>query len=519
VLINLAGNAVKFTQAGSVVIAVRPVGPAEEGQVTLEFVVRDTGIGIEPARLKDLFSAFSQADTSISRRFGGTGLGLAISKRLVDLMGGNIDVFSRPGEGSTFSFSIRFDCSEANTSRYIPDALRGLKVLIVDDCPEAREILSHTIGSFGMAVESAESAEIALRQLEAWPYDLLICDWKMPGMDGVELIRHIQGNPASRPPPTVIMVSAYGIDELRQVTAELRLAGILSKPASPSTILDAILGAFGQIVPRAETCTAGMPEAEDFADLAGLPILLVEDNEINQELACELLQSVGIVITIASNGEEALACLAPGKFACILMDVQMPVMDGLETTRRIRQDPRYADLPIIAMTAGALPEERAETRQAGMNAHITKPLDFAEILETISQMVSHQPTTPHGRQASACGGEQVLDTALGLNVALNNRGLYCRLLDSFVDNLDQRLLNIEAALKAGDYLVMLGEAHNLKGVSATLGVMELSHSAQALEVACANEVAGQELQNLCTALTAAAERARAAIADFCRRPA
>jgi PAS domain S-box-containing protein len=509
ILVNLAGNAVKFTEQGHVVIGCRTLH-VDDDWVALEFSVRDSGIGMTDEQQARLFSAFSQADSSITRRFGGTGLGLAISKRLVELLDGSISVKSQPGVGSTFAFTVRLGRGKVSSQTWgsapqvLPANLSGRKVLVVDDNPEAREILSDIVERFGFAVDAAPSAAMAIERLRATRYDLLISDWKMPDMDGVELIRHLQGNRDIPAPSAIILVSAYSMEELRQESKDLTLAGILSKPASPSAIFDAIVGAFGQqLAPRAEP--GGTPAAAgEHGNLQGLPVLLVEDNPINQELAQELLSSAGLVVTVANDGREALDRLAKQDFACVLMDVQMPVMDGLEATRQIRRQERFRSLPIIAMTAGAMAEEREATVNAGMNDHITKPIDVAQLFATIARWTQTKPIASAGAPVAAPAAVDALsglDVEFGLRSVNNKLSLYHRLLHAYRNQGVQTVASLAEALAGGDLATARRLAHTLKGSSATLGMHEVYQAAVAIETAIkqnAVDAAAHLLDNLRT---------------------
>jgi PAS domain S-box-containing protein len=520
ILINLAGNAIKFTERGSVVIACRKI-EQDERTVMLEFSVRDTGIGMDQAQTEQLFTAFTQADSSISRRYGGTGLGLAICKRLVELMGGQIRVSSQPGLGSTFSFSIRLGRPGAVVRRrQMPDLLQGRQVLIVDDSPDACEILGGVISHFGFAVDTVLSASQALEKLASRHYDLMVCDWRMPGMDGLALIRKIEREQGVNQPSAIIMVSAYGVEELRQAAGDLHLAGILSKPASPSAIFDAIALAFGEGGEAPETLIPPVVAPDEYAGLRGKAVLLVEDNEINQELACDLLGSAGLRVTVANNGLEALACLEDGQFSCILMDVQMPVMDGLEAARRIRQDARFAQLPIIAMTAGALPEEKAETVRAGMDDHITKPIDFVQMLAIISRWVGHEHSTvllppwPGGNPVQSL---PELDLAVGLRITNGKTALFQRLLKNYADESENTLNRLRAALASTDCHGELSrQAHRLKGSCSTLGLAHVGSVAEQIEVAARQAAPLIELARLFSVLEAAEARALGAITEYLR---
>ncbi|WP_374246996.1 response regulator, partial [Zoogloea sp.] len=349
VLTNLLGNAAKFTDAGDIRLGVGVV-ERNSHRATLRFEVRDTGIGMTAPQLDRLFEAFSQADTSMSRRFGGTGLGLSIARHLVELMGGDtIQVDSTPGKGSAFRFSARFDLAGEQAPKVLPGLLDGLRVLVVDDHPVARTVLLHLLGNFPFrteAVGSAAEAIAAVRRADGGDrYGLVLMDLRMPQVDGIEATRRIKQDRNLAAPPSVILLTAYGEDHIASQAAEAGVDGYLHKPATASTLLDAIVGAFGM---RAAQSVAALQVADPARQLAGLSVLVVEDNDINQHIAQVLLEKHGARVQLADNGRiavDTLQAAGPGAFDAVLMDLQMPEMYGLEATRLIRQDTRLAALP------------------------------------------------------------------------------------------------------------------------------------------------------------------------------
>ena len=311
-MINLANNAVKFTEAGEIVIAARLL-KEEKDQAFLEFSVSDTGIGLTPAQIINLFEAFAQADSSTTRKYGGTGLGLTICKSLIEMMGGEIRVKSEPGQGSTFSFTATFGLKKEKAKRrFMPSPdLRGMKVLVVDDNATSRGIFKEMLESFSFEVTWTASGEKGLTELEkaseSHPFELVIMDWKMPGMDGIEASKRIKSHTGLSKIPAVFMVTAYGREEVMQQAENAGLEGFLLKPVSPSMLFDTIMQAFG----KEETETSRIAQrkeqqAEALRHIQGAQVLLVEDNEINQEVARELLEGFGLPVTVAANGEEAL---------------------------------------------------------------------------------------------------------------------------------------------------------------------------------------------------------------------
>lgn len=502
VLVNLAGNAVKFTESGTVLVACRVVERGD-ARVVLDFVVRDSGIGMDEEQLAALFRPFQQADTSISRRYGGTGLGLAICKRLAELMEGSIHVESRLGAGSTFTFSAPFAIAAVGEREVPPrpSQLQGERVLVVDDNPDSLEILCGLMSRFGMTVDRAASAVEALSRVrQQGHYRLLLCDWRMPGMDGIELVRTLSKAAGVPLPTTIIMVSAYGIDELRRLTAGLPLAGILPKPVSQSALLDMLLTATGQPLHAPEGRMAAGPAC--YAEtLAGARILLVEDNPINQELAEELLRGAGAAVTVANNGKQALEKLVAAPFDCVLMDVQMPVMDGLAATRAIRAQEAYRDLPIIAMTAGALPSERERTLQAGMNDHVTKPIDVDQLFSVILRCMKRPlPTTvrpvPAPQAVSGTSVPPALDVVRGVELLSGNRQTYRRILKIFLETGAGTVDNLQRAIDQGDLATVSALAHSLKGSAGAIGALAMQDVSRRLDEATRRKEESAVLQGL-----------------------
>ncbi|HEY9065253.1 MAG TPA: ABC transporter substrate-binding protein [Burkholderiaceae bacterium] len=410
VLVNLGNNAIKFTDRGEVIVSAEVLA-RDATSVRLRFEVRDTGIGITPEEKLRLFKPFSQADSSTSRRFGGTGLGLAISHHLVRMMGGDIDVDSAPGRGSCFHFTARFSIGierAADDGAASSDGdVRGARLLVVDDNDAVREVLVHMAGSLGMRASEANDGQAAIEAVAAAdacdePFDFLLLDWKMPGMNGIDCAKQLAHMSLAHPLPTVLMLTAFSRDEMARILAVERLtvAATLAKPVTPSTLLDASLQAIGQ--PRQPSLRGDQREQElqsNRAVLAGAHVLLVEDNPFNQELARDLLGRAQVVVRVANNGREAIDLLARESFDVVLMDCQMPVMDGYAATRELRGDPRWHDLPIIAMTANAMVGDREKVLAAGMNDHIAKPINVVEMFATLARWVRPEMAATNGRFA------------------------------------------------------------------------------------------------------------------------
>ncbi len=502
VLNNLANNAVKFTQEGEVIIKTELL-KAEEDAVTLKFSVRDSGIGMTEEQIGRLFKAFSQADSSTTRQFGGTGLGLTICKQLVEMMDGEIWAESTPGEGSTFHFTARFGRHEAEVSeRHVfPPELCGKRALVVDDNPDSREILGDMLRSFSFSVEEAGTGMGGLERIvssarDGNPFDLVLMDWKMPEMDGIETIRRIQRHPDLSPAPPVILVTAYGREEAMRQCQDLDLAGVLSKPVTPSTLFYGIMSGVLGIgnASRAKRDHASGLGIEAVRSIRGARILLVEDNEVNQQVASELLEKAQLVVTIANNGQEAVDMVGRESFDCILMDVQMPVMDGYEATRTIRRDRRFKDLPIVAMTANAMAGDWEKCQAAGMNDHVAKPIEPREMYDALARWIEpgerEAPAEPMDRQSAA---EETGDGAplelpgFELASALARMGgslkAYRKTLAKVRESEADALERIGQSLKKGDRETAIRAAHTLKGVAGTIGAVDLRSAAAKLEIA------------------------------------
>ncbi len=385
VLTNLIGNAVKFTEKGSITLTADLLQETED-RVLIEFRVRDTGIGMTEEQKKHVFDSFSQADISITRRFGGTGLGLAICKRIVGLMSGEITVDSQPGAGSTFRFSIPLKKSNVLARKIVPNWFMGARALVVDDNPDARDIVIAHLESFNIDCDAADSGEMAIEKAtsQGAKYSLILMDWKMPGVTGDMAARLIKQRATYK--PIIIMMTALGKELLSSSQHSGSIDGFFTKPATASAIFDALVAALPQNTASHTAGTEGYPGSNR---LQGVRILLVEDNLINQQIAREFLESQGAVITAAMNGEEAIDLLAKkdDRFDLILMDIQMPVMDGLTATKLIRENPLLGKIPIIALTAHALISDRQRCIDAGMNDYVSKPIDLELLLSTLERWI------------------------------------------------------------------------------------------------------------------------------------
>jgi signal transduction histidine kinase/DNA-binding response OmpR family regulator len=514
VLINLGNNAVKFTQRGEVVVAVRVLA-RDEASVRLRFEVRDTGIGIAPEEMARLFKPFSQADTSTSRRFGGTGLGLAISHHLVHLMDGELGVDSTPGRGSRFHFTARFGLEGGGDGRRheaSSTALQGARVLVVDDNDAAREVLVHMAQSLGLRASAAGDGpgaigEVAAADARGEPFDMILLDWKMPGMTGVDCARELTRMPLRHRPPTMLMVTAYSRDDMAAALAGERLAvaATLTKPVTPSTLLNACLQAVGR--PRHKALRSELRDEalqSSRAVLAGARVLLVEDNPFNQELASDLLARAQVAVQIASNGREAVDMVARERFDAVLMDCQMPVMDGYEATRRLRSDPRWRDLPIIAMTANAMVGDRERVLAAGMNDHVAKPINVVEMFGTLARWIRPRPGAGDGAWPG-------IDSQAALDGMMGDEALFRRMLCRYRDHEADFAARFRAARAGGDGVAATRMAHDLKSLSGSLGATAVRGAAEALEQACA---AGADAAEIDALLAAVVERLEPVIAGL-----
>jgi two-component system sensor histidine kinase/response regulator len=514
ILTNFVNNAVKFTERGEIRLNIELLERPGE-KVQLKFSVRDSGIGMTKEQAAKLFQPFTQADMSTTRKHGGTGLGLTICLRLVELMGGRIWLESEPGTGSTFYFTVWLGIgSAAGTGKIVPEVLSRLRVLVVDDNPAAREILQEPLSSVTSRVDvvaSGKEAIAAIQQHDATdPYNIVFMDWRMPGMDGLQASRHIKSDETLRHPPHIVLVTAFGREEVREEAERLQLDGFLVKPVTKSMIVDTLVNVFAGSDEKA----LAIPEGDQMARLRGARILLAEDNEINQQIAVELLEGTGARVKVANNGRIAVETLSngpqPPPFDVILMDLQMPEMDGYQATAKIRADARFARLPIIAMTAHATMEERQRCLDAGMDDHVSKPIDPRVLFETVGRF--YRPVTPplpaseeekgvaRPGEGAKLSAEELpliagLDTRDGLARVAGNRKLYLKLLRQFSEQQGQTVGEISAALAQGDQALAERLAHTLKGVAGNIGAKPVQAAAGALEKLIRDRAASTEVES------------------------
>ncbi|WP_215407290.1 response regulator [Janthinobacterium sp. JC611] len=496
VLINLTNNAIKFTEKGEIVVTIR-LQRLEEHAAVLRVDVRDTGIGLTPSQRSKLFQAFTQADTSTTRHHGGTGLGLTISKRLVEMMEGEIDLVSEAGVGSTFFFTARFGLAAVPRDS-LPQLrhqqqFQGLRVLVVDDNPSAREIFVGMLTALGFEARAVFGGVLAIgavaqARAEGRPYGLVLMDWKMPGMNGLDALAGIRADAAgTEAAPACIMVTAFHREALLEAARQrdLPLDGVLNKPVSASTLLDQIAFVFGGVTGQSRKTQRQSSYRDDERALRGAWLLLVEDNEVNQEVAQHILNDAGIRVDIASNGAIALAKIEENAYDGVLMDCQMPVMDGYQATRKLRQDPRYSNLPVIAMTANAMVGDKEKCLDAGMNDFIAKPIDVAQLFGTLARWIA--PATPQAMTAAVAQPEAELPVIAGLKMAEamrrvgGNAALMRKLLDRFVETQFDAMQRIAAAIENNQLETAIREAHTLKGLAGNIGAGGLADSAARVE--------------------------------------
>lgn len=524
VITNLVSNSLKFTEKGEIAVVVseeKRVG----NRIKLKFSVEDTGIGIKEENIGKLFEVFTQSDNSTTRKFGGTGLGLAISKRLVEMMGGEIRVESRFGEGSNFSFTawFLFESDNAQEEPIIP-YINKLKVLVVDDNQAAREILQDYLKYIGFRVNAVSSGREALDILvdndKDDPFHIAFIDWKMPEMDGIQTINNILTVEKLDNIPALILVTAYDKDELINQVKYIHVDSILTKPVSQSTLFDTVLNLFNQNSGKA----VSYPYVEDDFVFSGVKVLLAEDNEINQQIALELLSGQGIAVNIASNGLEAVEMMekndGSANYDLILMDLQMPVMDGFEAARKIRK--ASPKIPIIAMTARTMFEEKEKCYAAGMNDHVSKPIDPATLLATIKNWVepnrvilsSRKPLDPAKLEntISIAG----IDTDSGISRVANNTQLYIKLLGSFAANQCTTAAAIKQAFSEADFSAVEQLSHTLRGVSGNIGATNIHLLCEKIEKG-AKTISASEMSLLIDQLQDEMDKVSALIIDYLKQ--
>lgn len=494
VLLNLTDNAAKFTEKGEIKIEVTAAQKMSYGAI-LRFSVKDNGIGLSEEAIKNLFQPFQQADVSTTRKYGGTGLGLAICRNIVHLMDGELTVKSIAGQGSDFVFNAYFSL-EDNMNNHIDtiENIVGLNALLVDDSESARMVLNDMLTSLGFNVTVAKNGAEALEKFENHtdkdPFSLLVVDWQMPGMDGLELVNELKKQHAGEI-PAVLMVTAYGLDTVRKAARDHEVDGLIIKPVNPSALYDSVNKILQLGKKKVEAHKLSKQNDTDHkAYLEGKRILLVEDNEINMELALELLKDVGIICDSAWNGAEAIEKLKESNFDLVLMDIQMPVMDGLTASRKIREELNNKVLPVLAMTAHAMKGEREKSLAAGMNDHITKPIDPEFLYMTLRKFLA--PKSVNTQQKESKRDKVVvetvvnninivgIDTITGLRRAAGKEEVYLKLLRTFIENYGSfkaKANQLQTQNRLDETGMLL---HTLAGVSGNIGITEVYKLAQEL---------------------------------------
>ncbi len=498
-IVNYASNAVKFTDQGTIVFRVRAL-ETSGSSVLVRFEVQDTGLGVDPAQIPRLFESFQQSDSSTTRKYGGTGLGLAINRHLAALMGGEVGATSRPGAGSTFWFTARLDKSADRMVRKVGAQLQGARVLVADDLKDARDSLASVLNSFGLRVATAEGGEEAVASVVAAdrqsdPFDIVVLDWRMPVLDGVETARRISALNLSRP-PAYFMVTAYDEPDLKGRAAQVGFASVLTKPVTASALHDCLSTmADGAAAHIASPTQASAAERALRQEHGAKRLLLAEDNLVNREVTLELLRDVGFSVDIAVNGAEAVAHAKRRTYDAVLMDMQMPEMDGLEATRAIRTLPGWGAVPIIAMTANAFGEDRAACLAAGMNDHLGKPATPADLFAVLHTWLAKPMESDTGGHApvpvlpavQTRNRDEMSDALPSIDVPRllkqmkQNRALVRRLLGLAADELRKDAARLRDGAASGDFDAAYKAAHSIKGTAGQIEATTLFTQASGAE--------------------------------------
>ena len=491
ILINVAGNAIKFTEQGQVIVRLSLL-EKNNNRVRILFEIIDTGIGISSEHQSMLFSAFSQAEASISRRFGGTGLGLVISKKLANLMGGDLLLESKLGEGSRFWFEIEFPCADSSylSKESESSDVTGLRILVVDDNEDTRDIFSRFIESSGGFVDTADAGEKAIKMVDdamkqGEPYDAIVMDYRMSGIDGLRTAELIQSKNRSDKPIAIIMVTAFGRDELtqRQDRIDVPYVDILVKPLTQKQLIHSL---FHAVSATHLHPLASKPLFEQQKRLEGLYLLVVEDNALNREIAYELLSAEGALVDLAEGGIDGVTKVFEAKqsYDAVIMDIQMPDIDGLEATRRIRANSCFVDLPIMAMTANASDDDRQICLRAGMTDHIGKPIDIDEVVARLLKLIKHKEEAPSLLITQKDPTEETLlveSFERLLKRFSGKKELFLRASDSFKTEAYSLLNHCIDAHEQNDKKELLMSLHSLKGISGTMGAVSLTQLVAELE--------------------------------------
>ncbi|MDL1963413.1 MAG: response regulator, partial [Deltaproteobacteria bacterium] len=505
ILKNLVSNAVKFTDVGGIILVRVTESEKSADRTTLTFSVKDTGIGIAPKYLSRLFKPFSQVDTSSTREYEGTGLGLSICKRLVEIMGGKIWVESELGKGSTFSFTVCFGLQPTNQKQKLvpPPDIQHLNVLVVDDCADSRLIMQKMLESFGLQVTSVSSGEESLTALKEnetreQPFELVVIDWLMPVLSGIETSKKIRRDLKLTIP--IILMTAFGKESEMLDAEKAGINAFLTKPIHQSTLFNAIMDTFGKkalkIEEKENHITTRASIYKNF--LKGIRILVVEDNLTNQEIALAILEGAGIVVEIADNGKKAVEAVQRSCFDAVLMDIQMPEMDGYEATKMIRKNSKFKSLPIIAMTAHAMKGDEEKCLEAGMDGYISKPISQDRLFHTIWKLVERQkkapcPSEPEAIDVRVAETQDLPERLPGINIqealsVLNiDKDVFKHILIGFLKNNKESTNKLKNAFDEKDWESLVQLAHSLKGSAGNIGADKLYKAAHELEIAGRDE--------------------------------
>ncbi|MFA9216127.1 MAG: response regulator, partial [Sphingomonadaceae bacterium] len=491
ILVNLVGNALKFTAHGHIALRVELAAPlADADTVQLRFAVEDTGVGISADQQARLFQAFTQADTSTTRLYGGTGLGLAISQQLVHAMGGEIVIDSAPATGSCFAFTLTLRAlapAMPATPRWsLPPELAATRVLVVDDNPVARTMLLQQLSELGLNAHALDSASGAEVWCQTHAVDLLLADWDLPDGDGIDTARRVRAAAAGPALPVLLLASELAREQLGRAAERAGIQGCVAKPSTPAQLLAALLAALGHATPELVPVSATASVSEAAARIAGARVLVVDDNVINQQVAREVLLRAGVQVELASNGIDALALLALGQFDAVLMDIQMPEMDGYEATARIRAQPQHAQLPVIAMTAHAVAGFRENSLAMGMNDYVTKPIEPERLFAVLASWIRLDPARvapalPVRQSSVPALAVPGIDVAAALERLGGNSELLARLLRKFADEYAPSPAHLLAALEQGALEPATLLVHKVRGAAGNLSMPELHRTAGELE--------------------------------------
>ena len=524
VLLNYASNAVKFTEAGEISMVAR-VQERTDDEVVLYFAIKDSGIGMSPEVQSRLFESFEQAEASTTRRFGGTGLGLAICRKLAHLMGGEVGVESREGQGSTFWMTVRLGISDVQQRVLLPPSdLRGQRVLVVEDHDMARAVLREMLESMTFEVGEASSGAMAVEKVReataaGKPYSIVFMDWQMPEMDGIETAHKIRSLGLKRE-PCFVMVSAYSGEDILHEAERAGIPDFLVKPVTASTLFDTAMRVLGRSASERRERRVSPSRLERLAPIRGARILVVEDNELNREVALGLLGGAGCQADTAVNGQVAVEKVQQQEYDLVLMDMQMPVMGGVEATTAIRRLPGLGALPIVAMTANAMQQDRQACLEAGMNDFLSKPVEPESLWDVLLRWCPHaEPAAvavsvegaaevapepeaespapaPPSELEQALAGVPGLDLEDGLGRVLGNQDLYLATLRRFMNSHSRASQSIRVAFEVQSPAEAQRQAHTLRGVFGTMGAVELARLATALEASLRQGTPASDLGDL-----------------------